>query len=119
MAPIRNQSGNEDVPVELIREAFASTLIDRLYSPLGLDYVDVNWVDSSFGGTPAPDALLVVALTEWDDMHLYSTGIVSAAADLFLFEGGSTTGAHLWGLTLRREIDVGQASRAERRHGKE
>ena len=106
VAPIRNQTGR-DLPADLFREAFAAELINRLYSPLALDYVDDNWVESSFAGTPAPDALLVVAITEYDPDHLYSSGIVTVGADLYLFEGGSTTGSPLWGLNLLRRIDMG------------
>jgi len=95
------------MPAEIFRQKFAEELINRLYSPLALDYVDANWAESSFAGTPAPDALLVVAITEWDPDHLYSSGIVTVAADLYLFEGGSTTGSPLWGLSLRRKIDMG------------
>ena len=107
VAPVRNQSGRDDLPADQFREAFAAELLDRLYSPLSLDYVDANWAESAFAGTPAPDALLVVAITDWDPDHLYSSGIVTVGADLYLFEGGSTTGTPLWGLELRRRIDLG------------
>ena len=107
VAPVRNQTGRDDVPLELFRQAVAETLVERLYSPLALDYVDGNWVDSSFRGTPAPDALLVVAITAWDPSHLYSSGIVKAAGDLILFEGGDTTGTALWALSIERSLDLG------------
>jgi len=107
VAPVRNQSGRDDLPVVAFRQAFARELINRLYSPLALEYVDTNWVESSFAGTPAPDALLVVAITEWNPDHLYSNGKVDVAADLYLFQGGSTTGTPMWGLNLRRSVDLG------------
>ena len=107
IAPLRNQTGDETVPVALLRNAFAESLVEQLYSPLDLDYVDGNWVESSFRGTPAPDALLVVAITTWDPTRLYSTGHVEAGAELLLFEGGSTTGAPLWGTTIRTTLVLG------------
>ena len=82
VAPIRNQTGRDDLPAGLFREAFAAELINRLYSPLALDYVDDNWVESSFAGTPAPDALLVVAITEYDPDHLYSPPVRFLAKDI-------------------------------------
>ena len=36
-----------------------------------------------------------------------SNGKVDVEADLYLFEGGSTTGAPLWGQKLSRSIDMG------------
>ena len=107
LVPIRNQTEREDVPLELFREAFATELVDRLYSPLDFTYVDGNWVESSFGGTPAPDALMVVTITGWDPGRLYSTGAVEVTGELLLVEGGSTTGTPLWGLSLHRSIDLG------------
>jgi len=106
VAPVRNQSGRDDLPAAAFRQAFAKELVNRLYSPLSLPYVDSNWVESSFAGTPAPDALLVVAITKWNPDHLYSNGKVDVSADLYLFEGGSTTGSPLWGVNLSRSIDL-------------
>ena len=106
VAPIQNQTGNPALPQGALREAFAKALLERLYSPLDLDYVDGNWVDASFGGTPAPDALLMVVFKRWDAGDLYQTGKIEAAAEFFLFEGGSTTGTLLWGRELVQTIDM-------------
>jgi hypothetical protein len=107
VAPIRDQTNAQRVPLELFRDSFIQTLVERRYSPLAPSYVDANWVEASFRGTPPPDGLLVVAVTSWDPSHLYSTGKVEAAADVVLFEGGDTTGRVLWQLTLEREVDLG------------
>jgi hypothetical protein len=107
VAPIRDQTDAQRVPLDLFRGAFVETLIERRYSPLAPSYVDANWVEASFKGTPPPDALLVVAVTKWDPSHLYSTGKVAAAADIVLFEGGDTTGTVLWQLTLDHEVEMG------------
>jgi hypothetical protein len=107
IAPLRNQTGKESVPLDLLRGSIAEALVEQLYSPLDNEYVDGNWVESSFRGTPAPDALLVVAITIWDPTRLYSTGHVEAGAELLLFEGGSTTGAPLWGRTIRTTLVLG------------
>jgi hypothetical protein len=107
VAPVQNESPNVDAPVEAMRKALAKTLVDKLYSPLDLAYVDGNWIDASFRGTPAPDGLLVVSLTGWDTSRLVSVGRVEASADLLLFEGGSTSGRLLWRTTVKRSIDLG------------
>jgi hypothetical protein len=106
VAPIRDQTDSQRVPLEVFRNAFVETLIERRYSPLAPDYVDANWVEASFKGTPPPDGLLVISVKEWDPGHLFSTGKVAASADVVLFEGGDTTGRVLWQVTLKHEIDL-------------
>ena len=106
LAPVRNQTDAAKVPVSELREAFSTALVERLYSPLDLAYTDGNWVESSFRGTPAPDALLVVAITEWDTSRLFSNGRITAAGEVLMFAGGSTTGTPLWGATVRRQLDL-------------
>lgn len=107
VAPIRDQTDPQRVPLAVFRDAFVQALIERRYSPLAPDYVDQNWVEASFKGTPPPDALLVVAITAWDPTHLFSTGRVAATAEIVLYEGGDTTGPVLWQLTLQHEVDLG------------
>lgn len=107
VAPVRDQTDAQRVPMEVFRTAFVDTLIERRYSPLAPGFVDTNWVEASFKGTPPPDALLIIAVTGWDPTHLYSTGKVAAAADVVLFEGGDTTGRVLWQRTLQHEVDLG------------
>jgi hypothetical protein len=107
VAPIRDQTDAQRVPLDLFRSAFAETLLERRYSPLAPDYVDANWVEASFRGTPPPDALLTVSVSAWDPSHLFSTGRVAATAEIVLYEGSDTTGRVLWQRTLRHEVDLG------------
>jgi hypothetical protein len=107
VAQVRDKTEDQRVPLDLFRKAFIDTLVERRYSPLAPAYVDENWREASFKGTPPPDALLVVAVTAWNPSHLYSTGEVEAAADVVLFEGGDTTGRVLWQVSMEREVDLG------------
>jgi hypothetical protein len=107
VAPVRDQTDAQRVPLDVFRSAFVETLIERRYSPLATDYVDANWIEASFRGTPPPDGLLMVAVTAWDPSHLFSTGKVAATADVVLYEGGDTTGRVLWQLALEHEVDLG------------
>ncbi|MSR61179.1 MAG: hypothetical protein EXS08_01860 [Planctomycetes bacterium] len=107
VAPVRDQTNLQRVPIEVFRNAFVQTLIERRYTPLAPSYVDQNWVESAFKGTPPPDGLLVVSITAWDPTHLFSTGKVAATADVVLFEGADTTGRVLWQLTFQDEVDLG------------
>jgi len=111
VAPIRDQTDGQRVPLDLFRGAFIDTLVERHYSPLSPSYVDANWVEASFKGTPPPDALLMVAITSWDPAHLYSTGKVEVSADVGLFQGGDTTGEVLWQLSLAHSVDLGDRGR--------
>ena len=107
VAPVRDQTDAQRVPLDVFRTAFVETLIERRYSPLAPDYVDANWIEAAFRGTPPPDALLVIAVTAWDPSHLFSTGRVGARAEVALYEGGDTTGRVLWRRTLHHEVDLG------------
>lgn len=109
VAPIRDQTDAQRVPLEVVRTAFVESLVERRYSPLAPGYVDANWVEASFRGTPLPDAVLVVAVTGWNPNHLYSTGKVTLSADVSLFEGGDTTGVVLWQRSFQGDVDMGPA----------
>jgi len=106
VAPVRNQTGSKRVPLDELRAGLSNAIIGRMYNPLDTAYVDKNWVESSFKGSPAPDGLLVMAVTQWNVNHLYSTGKVSMQAELLLFAGGSTTGEALWGMQVNDTVDL-------------
>lgn len=106
LAPLRNQSGRGEVPLEGLRSAFQGELVRRLYSPLGLAFVDAHWDEASFAGAPPPDALLMIAITGWDESGLRSRGVLKAEAELRLYEGGSPEGPLLWGGRVARRVDL-------------
>ncbi len=107
---VRNQTGDESLPIGVLRDGLSRALVQKLYSPLDHGYVDANWVEASFRGTPAPDAVLVVAVSQWDPSHLLSSGEVTAEAELILFEGGTSTGTVLWGITHLASVNLGDAN---------
>jgi hypothetical protein len=106
VAPVLDRTDGQRVPTDLFRRSFVESLIERRYSPLAPGYVDANWIEASFKGTPPPDALLVVSVTAWNPSHLFSNGKVSATAEVLLYEGGDTTGALLWQATLAHVVDL-------------
>lgn len=109
VAPVRDQTDAQRVPLEVVRTAFVESLVERRYSPLSTRYVDANWVEASFKGTPLPEAVLVISVTSWNPNHLYSTGRVTLSADVTLFEGGDTTGHVLWQRSFEGGVDMGPA----------
>ena len=106
LLPVRNQTQVEDMPAEALRLALHDRLVDRLYSPLDLAFVDGHWVESSFQGDSPPDAVLVVAVNHYDTSDLVGQGILEVGAELRLFEGGSTGGRALWSAQVDRKVQV-------------
>ncbi len=104
--PVHNQTELEDLPVEALREAFHDGLVDRLYSPLDLAFVDAHWTESSFRGETPPDAVLVVSLNHWSTGALSGHGILEVGAELRLFQGGTSAGPLLWSAQIDREVRV-------------
>ncbi len=111
VAPVRDQTGKDSVPRELVREAFSEVLVERLYSPLASEYVDANWVEASFRGTPSPDGLLLVVIETFDPSGLYSSGRVRIGGEVVLFEGADTTGVRLWSVVLDHVVDLSPGRR--------
>ena len=108
VAPVLDRTDGQRVPLDLFRRSFVESLIERRYSPLAPSYVDANWIEASFKGTPPPDALMVVSVTSWNPTHLFSNGKVSATAEVLLYEGGDTTGRLLWQTTLSHVVDLSE-----------
>ena len=108
VAPIIDQTPAQNVPAGGLREAFCSGLVERLYTPLDLDYVDGYWSESAFLGEVPPDALLVVNVLRWDTSRLYSTGTLVAVAELRLFPGGRPDGEALWAVSVQRKLELGE-----------
>lgn len=101
--PVRNQTGTA-IPEETLRAAFSAGLIDRLYSPLAMDYVDRAWLEASFGDAAAAEAVLQVSITEWDTKALGTRGAVVISAEVLLFDPFEYGGDPLWGVNLTRRI---------------
>ena len=106
IAPVRNQTEREDVPADLLRASLHDALVDRLYSPLALDYTDAHWVESTFSGENPPEAILVASITHWNTSGLSGQGKVEIGVDLRVFRGGSTAGEALWAAQVNRVLQV-------------
>ncbi|MCZ6598134.1 MAG: hypothetical protein O7B99_10880 [Planctomycetota bacterium] len=99
---VENRSGMTAVPTEALRQALYIGLVDRLYSPLALDYVDRKWTEASVPASGASeiaiDAVLQVVVTRWDVTTLQSRGSILASGEALLFPGGGLAGTPLWGV---------------------
>ena len=81
-----------DAPHEAVREALYDGLIDRLYSPLPLVWVD---------GGGERDATLVVRILQWDRSKLSYDGTITARAEARL----TADGRSLWAVELTRRLN--------------
>lgn len=106
VAPVRDTSG-AGVPLEAMREALYTGLVDRLYSPVRLEYVDRQWTDAAFGAGGAAEAVLEVTVTKWETTHVLQRGIVIGRAEARLLDAKALDGAPLWAVGVTRRLDLG------------
>ncbi len=105
--PIEVAQDVTGVPQLAVRRALQRELVERLYSPLSLEYVDGRW--SEAGWSPAADgreALLRVEVVRWDTRALASHGAIVALVDARLHPAAGLDAAPLWGYRLERRIEV-------------
>jgi hypothetical protein len=111
VAPIRDETGREPAaagaPLAAVRQAIYTGLVDRLYSPVSLDYLDRQWTEASFGGAGAADAVLEIAITKWDTTHVSQRGVVLARAVGKLVDAKNPEGQPLWAVGITRRLDLG------------
>jgi TolB-like protein len=104
--PVENASGSKRVPAKMLRDAFASGLVARRYSPLATEFVDQQVVDASFRpGSLREDAVLRVTVEGWDE-KLWDTNTavtVKMHAQLLDSKNG---GAELWSGRIDRRFDL-------------
>lgn len=106
VAPVRDESGN-GAPVSALREACYHGLVDRLYSPVNLDYVDRDWTEAAFGSAGAAEAVFDVVVTTWDTVHVPSRGVVRAVAEVRMLDVRDPDGEPLWGARVTRRLSLG------------
>ncbi|MCI0548793.1 MAG: hypothetical protein L0027_16105 [Candidatus Rokubacteria bacterium] len=106
VAPVRDTSGAA-VPLDAMRQALYEGLVDRLYSPVSLEYVDRQWTDASFGGGGAAEAVLEVTVTKWDTTHVPQRGVGLARGEARLIDAKTPDGAPLRAVGVTRRLDLG------------
>jgi len=109
VAPIVDVSGSPETPVVALREAFQVGLVDRLFSPVAIEYFDANWVDASFVGDEAPDATLSVKIMDWDTSLLIGQRTVVVAAEIAMYAGTDFDGMPLWAVQLTRRVELARS----------
>ena len=93
VVPIGLRTEDAIVPTDVIREELYLGLIDRLYTPLQL-----AWVDA--GGES--DAVLKVTILSWDRKDLAARGAILARAEARILRGSEV----LWAVELTREVSA-------------
>lgn len=106
VAPVHDTTGAA-VPLDALRQALYGGLVDRLYSPVRLEYADRQWTDAAFGGAGAAEAVLDVTVTKWDTTHVPQRGVVLARAEARLLDAKAPDGMPLWAVGVTRRLDLG------------
>jgi len=111
VAVVRDEAGPRKTavgaPTDALRAALYEGLVERLYSPVSLDYVDKQWTEASFGGGGAADAVLDVVVTKWDTTHVMQRGVVLARAEARLIDADRPDAEPLWAMGVTRRLDLG------------
>src|SRR5688572_6384156 len=105
VAPVRDTTG-AGVPLDAMRQALYAGLVDRLYSPVRLEYVDRQWTDAAFGAGGAAEAVLEVTVTKWDTTHVPQRGVVLARGEARLVDADAPEGTPLWAVGVTRRLDL-------------
>ncbi len=107
VAPILNHSQSTEVPGKALRSALYSGLVERLYSPLDLAFVDKRWSEASFDASNLEvDAILKVVVTDWNRSLWKSRGAIVVTLEARLLHGAKPQGDALWGARLTRRVDL-------------
>ena len=116
VAPVVDRTGRLDAGA--LRTGLQHALVDRLYSPLSLEWTDARWTEAGWSpGEDGADALLEVTVIEWDTTYLSTRGFVNAVIEARL--RAPEEGSSLWAAVIRRRVEVepegdGLAERAAR-----
>ncbi|MFT5286951.1 MAG: hypothetical protein ACI8TQ_003126 [Planctomycetota bacterium] len=104
--PIVDRTGGE-VPVRIIRNQLYLGLADKLYSPISLNFVDVNWVEASHDATSLDaDAVLRIVIEKWDTSLISTHGALAAEIAIEILDGAAPSGDPLWGVRIRRRLEI-------------
>ena len=107
VVPVRDESETGGAPVGTLRRELYLGLVERLYSPLDLDYVDVHWVEAGFetAGLEAGGVLQVV-IQDWDTSLLPTHGALLVSFQAEILDGRRPGAEALWGVQAKRRMEL-------------
>lgn len=105
---VENTTGREDLPTLELRKLMHQGLVERHYSPLGLEYVDRKTTEASYRpGASNENAILQVVITGWNDINWRTHATLTIDADIWLMDSERpTTSQALWGGHVSRNLDM-------------
>ncbi len=108
--PVKDHTGGL-VPARTLRNQLYLGLVEKLYSPISLNYVDVNWVEAKFDSSSLQaDGVLQVVVDEWDTSLLSTNGALNIVMQVEILDGGQPGGTPLWGARVKRRLELVQGS---------
>lgn len=106
VAPVANATGDDTVPIVMLREAFQAGLVRRRYSPLALEYVDKKVVDATYTpGSLQESAVLQIEIQGWDTSLLEARAAISVKARARLVDAEDPAKAELWSGFIDHRFD--------------
>ena len=106
--PIENATGDDTVPIAILRETFQAGLVRRRYSPLALEYVDRKVVDAAYTpGSLQESAVLEIHIETWDTTLFETRGALTVKARARLVDAEDPAKAQLWGGFVDHRFDLG------------
>jgi hypothetical protein len=105
---VENTTGREGLPTEELRELMHAGLVDRHYSPLGLEYVDRKTTEASYRpGASNENAILKIVIMGWEDSTWRTHSRLTIDADIWLLDAARpSTAQALWGGHVTRTLDM-------------
>ena len=104
--PIVDQTGGL-VPVRLLRNELYVGLTKKFYSPLSLNFVDVNWIEASHDATAlGADGVLRVIVEKWDTSLISIRGALAVEIAVEILDGAAPDAVPLWGVRIKRRLEV-------------
>jgi hypothetical protein len=114
--PVKASCAAPEVVVRAMRRAAYDALLERKYTPVGMDYVDAA-IPASAGETDGrvrdvdavlpllkEDAVLAATIRGFDQASIFTAGLIILGADFALIERSS--GARLWSVQIDRQVPV-------------
>ncbi|MEZ5978218.1 MAG: hypothetical protein R3F34_08375 [Planctomycetota bacterium] len=125
VVPVLDETETFGTPTEGLRRAIYAGLVQRLYSPIRMEWADAVVADLAKSGAPpsaqeanaalGADAFLEVRVLAWDETELESDGTVRVRLEAVLRDPADPEHP-LWGYRMGRLVDVGGVSARRATH---
>ncbi|MCC7012605.1 MAG: hypothetical protein IT454_08600 [Planctomycetes bacterium] len=106
--PVKNVSGEDDLPLERFRSELRRGLVHRRYTPLAQGFVDRSITEASYRpGSLGEQAVLEVTITGWNTSRWRSHAALTVDLDIVMLDATDPDPSKaLWGGHATRNVDL-------------